>query len=87
MSAVPSDPLRDIIIGLFQLPANSDPSVLTQSCIPQWDSFATVQIIMEVQNAFGIELDLDELEKVNSYSVLREIVAGKGCLPGEEKVK
>jgi acyl carrier protein len=72
-----NDVLRDLLIEFFQLPPNTPTSDLSQSSVSKWDSFAMVQLITEMQSAFGVDFDLDEIERLTSYVEIRSVLARK----------
>lgn len=65
------DVLRDLLIEFFELPLTTPTSDLSQSLVSKWDSFAMVQLITEMQSAFGVDFDLDEIERLTSYVEIR----------------
>ena len=67
-----SDALRDLLIAFFELPPTSATNDLTQASIAKLDSLAMVQLITEVQSAFEVEFDIDEIERLKSYAEIRE---------------
>jgi acyl carrier protein len=72
-----SDALRDLLIEFFQLPPGTPVRELTQSSVAQWDSLAMVQLITEMQSAFRVEFELDEIERLTSYAEIRAALARK----------
>jgi acyl carrier protein len=66
-----NDVLRDLLIEFFQLPSTTPTSDLSQSSVSKWDSLAMVQLITEMQSAFGVDFDLDEIERLTSYVEIR----------------
>lgn len=72
-----NDVLRDLLIEFFQLPPTTPTSDLNQSSVSKWDSFAMVQLITEMQSAFGVDFDLDEIERLTSYEEIRSVLARK----------
>jgi acyl carrier protein len=73
-----NDPLRQLLIEFFELPADTTPKELSQPAVKQWDSFAMMQLITELQAAFSIEFDLDEVDKLTDYAQIRAALARKG---------
>lgn len=65
------DVLRDLLIEFFELPPTTPTSDLSQSSVSKWDSFAMVQLITEMQSAFGVDFDLEEIERLTSYVEIR----------------
>lgn len=72
-----NDPLRDLLIEFFQLPPDTPSSDLKQSSVSLWDSLAMVQLITELQSAFEVEFELDEIEKLTSYVDIRAALVRK----------
>ena len=72
-----SDSLRDLLIEFFQLPAETAVEELKQTSVAQWDSVAMVQIITELQSVYGVEFELDEIEKLTTYAEIRAALERK----------
>jgi acyl carrier protein len=72
------DALRQLLLEFFDMPPDSRPEDLAQASIPKWDSLAMVQLITELQTAFSVEFDLDEIEKLTNYFQIRQTLARKG---------
>jgi acyl carrier protein len=73
-----SDALRQLLIDFFNLPSDVKPEDLTQKKIPAWDSLASVQLIAELQGAFDIDFDLEEIESLRSYDNISTALRKKG---------
>ena len=67
-----NDVLRDLLIEFFQLPPTTPTSDLSQPLVSNWDSLAMVQLITEMQSAFGVDFDLEEIDRLTSYVEIRE---------------
>jgi acyl carrier protein len=50
---------------------------MTKSDIPSWDSIAHLNLIIEVEDAFGVSFEMDEIESLNSLKGLLEILNRK----------
>jgi len=48
---------------------------LAYNSIAEWDSIAHMALIVEIENAFGIMLDTDDVIDMSSFAKAREIVA------------
>ena len=72
------DRLRNLLIDFFGLSPAVTNEELSQPAIPAWDSLAMVQLIGELQSAFGIEFDLDEIQALRSYNEIRDCLLRKG---------
>ena len=72
-----SDALRNLLIEFFELPQTTATDDLTQASVVKWDSLAMVQLITEMQSAFEVEFDIDEIERLTSYAEIRAALARK----------
>jgi acyl carrier protein len=58
------------------LPAQVDLSGIAYGTTDEWDSVAHMQLILAIEEAFGITLDPDDVVEMNSYAsttrILRE---------------
>jgi len=52
-----------------------DWSALTYRGIPEWDSVAHMQVIAEIEDAFDIMLEIDDVTGMSSFKVAKEILA------------
>ena len=77
-----NDPLQRLLVEFFELPADTAPDQLSQQAIPAWDSFAMVQLIMELQAAFSVEFILDEVDRLTDYAQIQAALASKGVAGG-----
>ena len=75
-----SDPLQRLLVDFFNLPPETSPSQITQQAIESWDSLAMVQLIADLQGAFAIEFDLNEIETLRSYEEISRALSRKGVL-------
>lgn len=75
---VQSDQLRDLLIEFFELPPDTMGSDIVQERIAKWDSLAMVQLIVELQTVFGVEFEVDEIDRLTSYSQIGEALGRKG---------
>lgn len=74
----PPDALCKLLVEFFQLPAETPPAALSQTAVSAWDSLAMVQLITELQSTFGVEFELDEIERLTSYDEIRTVLIRKG---------
>lgn len=75
-------PAADRLVGAFTtglgLPAGTDVTGLTYRGVEQWDSVAHMQLVLEIENAFDIMLDTDDVIDLSSFDKAREIVRKHG---------
>jgi acyl carrier protein len=72
------DRLQEVLVEFFALPASTPTTELSQKTIPAWDSLAMVQLIGELQTAFNVEFDIDEIQTLRSYEEIRHCLMAKG---------
>ena len=75
-----NDPLKQLLTEFFVLPADTETAQLSQQAMPQWDSFAMLQLIMELQAAFSIQFTLDEVDQLTDYAQIRAALSRKGAI-------
>ncbi len=72
------DQLREVLVEFFDLPPGTLRQELRQDAIASWDSLAMVQLIAELQGAFSVDFDLEEIEHLRSYEEIRAALVRKG---------
>ena len=60
------------------IPADTDFENLTYRGIPQWDSIAHLQLVMEIENSFDVMLPTEDVIDLSSFAKAREILAKHG---------
>jgi acyl carrier protein len=60
------------------IPAATVVDTLTYESIPQWDSVAHMALVTELETAFDVMLDTDEILAMSSVAITREILAKHG---------
>ena len=63
------------------LPASFDVRSAELSAVPQWDSVAHLQLVVAMEDAFGVRLDPADVVTLNSYSSAIEILRHHGVWP------
>ena len=73
-----NDPLLDLLLEFFELPPDTLPENITQQLLSSWDSLRMVQLITELEGAFSVNFDIDEIERLRSYDEIRDALCRKG---------
>ena len=73
-----NDPLLRLLLEFFDLPADTRPENIRQQLLPSWDSLAMVQLITELEGAFLVTFDIDEIDRLRSYDEIRDALSRKG---------
>lgn len=66
--------LRQCFVTALLISESTEVAELTYKSIPEWDSVAHMSLIAEIDSAFGIMLDTDDVLALNSFSAAEQIV-------------
>jgi acyl carrier protein len=64
--------LQDIIAAALSIPAEQVTDDLSYQGIPEWDSVSHIYLITELEAAFNITIDTDEVLEMNSVEKVKE---------------
>jgi len=74
--------MSDILIGLFAeilaVPASDLRDDSSPDTVRQWDSLAAMNLVVAIEEEFGITLSTKEIMKMSSIRLAREILKEKG---------
>jgi acyl carrier protein len=70
-----NDPLLDLLLEFFDLPADTRPEDIRQQLIRSWDSLAMVQLITELERKFVVNFDIDAIQRLRSYDEIRDALS------------
>jgi acyl carrier protein len=65
---------HELIAKGLTIPAAEVTDDLTYNSIPEWDSVAHMALIAEIEEAFDIMLDTDDIVDMSSVAKIREIL-------------
>jgi len=74
----PEDRLLPLLLEFFELPADTPPENIRQQLLPAWDSLATVQLITDLERAFSVSFDIEEIVRLRSYQEIRDALSRQG---------
>jgi acyl carrier protein len=60
--------VRDAFINALDLPAGSDVEALEIGKNPEWDSVGHMALVAELEDRFGVSLEIDEIVGISSYA-------------------
>lgn len=66
------DRLLPLLLEFFELPADTRPEDIKQQSVPAWDSLAMVQLITDLEQAFSVNFDIEEIGRLRSYQEIRD---------------
>jgi len=73
---VPSHPLnariRETLSMALQVPADEIGEDLAFGDIPQWDSMGHMEVMMRLEEFFGIEINADTIATLTSFTAIRQ---------------
>lgn len=68
------DTLKAAFVAGLGIDQNSDFDSLTYRGIDEWDSVAHMQLISEIEDAFDVMLETEDVLGLSSYSAAKEIL-------------
>ena len=71
-----TDRLRSAFRRALDLPVDYDVDVLEYRSIEKWDSLAHMALVAEIEDAFDVMIDTDEVIDMSSFAKAREILRG-----------
>jgi acyl carrier protein len=70
--------LRQVFIDALALSPDVDVESLSYRGIDEWDSVAHMMLVSEIESAFDVMLDTQDVIGMSSYSLAREILKKHG---------
>jgi acyl carrier protein len=70
--------LRVAFRGALSLPDDYDVDLLEYRGIEKWDSLAHMSLVAEIEDAFDVMIDTDDVIDMSSFTKAREILSKKG---------
>lgn len=70
--------LQAIFRGVFDLPADADPTACAQGATDAWDSMAHVSLVAAIEGEFGLSIDAGDSLTLTSYPAARKYLADLG---------
>ena len=69
--------LKKILSNLLKIDINEITNQTSSKDIESWDSFNTLNIVVEVENEFGIDINLEELVDLKTFADIKNILKNK----------
>lgn len=70
--------LKEVFASCLQIPISRVDDSLSQDQLTSWDSVATAMLVPEIEEVFGVSLDIDEILELTSLRQVIEILSHKG---------
>lgn len=77
--------ILEIAARVFKMSVNLVPPDLKIGDVPQWDSLGQLNLIMEVEAAFGVRFDTEQIVQLDSLSKIHEEILGKQLDPRTDR--
>lgn len=72
--------IKSIMAELFRLNISDVGDGLTMKATPAWDSLRHMELVVTIEKAYGIELEMDEIVMMTSYLAIIDVLKRKGAL-------
>ncbi|WP_439890366.1 acyl carrier protein [Ralstonia sp. 25C] len=70
-----TEKLHQVFASSLQIPLEKVVDDLTYNTIPEWDSVAHMALIAEIESAFDIMMDTDDIVNMSSVGKAKEILS------------
>jgi acyl carrier protein len=75
------DPVRDIFQDLFQVPREAVTLDASQSTLDSWDSLQHLNVILALEESFGLSFVPEEMERMTSVAAIQAVILAKQAQP------
>ena len=77
MTSTILDQVRTMASDLFAVPAERISAASTPETIESWDSIQHLNLVLALEERFGVQLSPEEIEQMKSIGQVAELVEGK----------
>jgi len=70
--------LREVIAAALNVPADTISETSVQSDFAGWDSVGHVHLMVALEDAFGVELEIEDFAKLASVPAILDYLARRG---------
>lgn len=71
--------VEGLLADVLQLPAASITDDLTMQDVDSWDSLKHMELIVSLEEAFGLQLTFDEIVAMQSVRAIKRVLRAKGA--------
>jgi acyl carrier protein len=71
--------IKKIMSGILEVPVDSITDATTMETVDTWDSLRHMEIIVALEEAFGIELAAEDLMEMTSLPEITRVLVAKGA--------
>jgi acyl carrier protein len=72
--------VENLLSDILQIPASQISENLTMKEVDAWDSLKHMELIVSLEQSFGIELSFDEIVAMQSVSEIKRVLREKGAV-------
>jgi acyl carrier protein len=69
-----TEKLNQIVADILELDVNAVSDALTPDDVEQWTSLNHLRLVTAVEEAFGVNLSMEQIESIRSIGALRQLV-------------
>ena len=73
-----NDKLREVMAEIFKIPADSVTDTLTMEDVEKWNSLSHLELVLELQDQFGVSFEPEEIIDLVSVAKIKELLGNKG---------
>jgi acyl carrier protein len=70
--------VRDIVSSILRVPSESVDHATSPDTIPDWDSLRHLQIVLALEEAYGLQFTVEEIEAMQSVRVIAAVLESRG---------
>ena len=70
--------LFQAVADVFKVDVTSINEASSPDTVPAWDSLAVVNLVTELQDAFGVEFDILEIADFHNVGIIKSVLIEKG---------
>lgn len=73
--------LRSVVAETLRLPLSAVTETTSMKTTPQWDSLKHMELILAVEDSYGLTLDGDEIAAMTNVAAIEDLLRSKGLTP------
>ncbi len=72
------DKIKEVFNSVFQVSPEAVSDSLSPQDVSGWDSLGHIRLVTELQEQFGVELEVDEIMLMENVAAIKKILAARG---------
>jgi acyl carrier protein len=74
------DKLKTIFAETFALNGDGFADSLSPDNVPGWDSLGHLKLVAAIQEAFAVELEVDDIMRMENVASIKEVLSSRGVM-------